>query len=219
VTDLLCLPGLGLEPSAWRGAVEMSATVRSLPAYGARPGWTDDLRPAVLGDQVAQRLSRRPVLLGHSASCQVVARAAVASPEQVRAVVLVGPTTDPRAASWRALAGRWLRTAVWERPWQVPFLVRSYARTGPVWMVRAMEAARHEDIRADLCRVSAPVLVVRGRHDRICPEDWAEELARTGPPGSAALTLPHGGHMVPLTHGPAVASAVLEWLDGLPRPL
>jgi pimeloyl-ACP methyl ester carboxylesterase len=208
VTDLLCLPGLGLEPSAWRGAVDMSASVGSLPAYGARPGWTDDLRPAVLGDQVAQRLSRRTVLLGHSASCQVVARAAAASPEQVRAVVLVGPTTDPRAASWRALAGRWLRTAVRERPWQVPFLVRSYARTGPVWMWRAMEAARHEDIRADLCRVTAPVLVVRGRHDRICPEDWAHEVVAAAPAGSRMVSLDEGAHMVPLTHGEMLAAAV-----------
>jgi hypothetical protein len=31
-------------------------------------------------------------------------------------LVLVGPTTDPRAARWPALAVRWLRTAPWERP-------------------------------------------------------------------------------------------------------
>jgi pimeloyl-ACP methyl ester carboxylesterase len=53
----------------------------------------------------------RAVLLGHSASCQIVVQAAVRDPHRVTALVLVGPTTDPRARSWLGLAGRWLRTA------------------------------------------------------------------------------------------------------------
>jgi pimeloyl-ACP methyl ester carboxylesterase len=212
----MCLPGLGLDESAWRAADRMGATVRMLPGYGLRPGRDDDLRPSALGARLALDLRAPTVLAGHSASSQVVAHAAVIAPERVRAVVLVGPTTDPRAATWPRLAGRWLRTAAREDPTQVPLLARSYGRTGLLWMRRAMEAARQEDIRQDLRRLQAPVLVVRGRGDRICPADWAGGLVSLAPPGSCLVTLPAGAHMVPLTHGNLLAEVVARWLDSLP---
>jgi pimeloyl-ACP methyl ester carboxylesterase len=184
-----------------------------LPAYGRRPRHGEDLRPTALGARLAGQLPRRTVLVGHSASCQVVARAAALAPDRVSALVLVGPTTDPAAATWPRLVERWLRTAARETPRQVPFLARTYTRTGLGWMRRAMEAARHEDVRADLRAVRCPVLVVRGRYDRICPEDWARELVSIAPAGSRGASLPRGGHMVPLTHGALVASVVGHHLE------
>lgn len=213
---LVCVPGLGLGPAEWRTTssvlrarsdVQVSA-LPQLPGYGRRPRRGEDLRPTALGARLAGYLPRRTVLIGHSASCQVVARAAALAPDRVSAIVLVGPTTDPEAASWPRLVERWLRTAASETPRQVPFLARTYARTGLVWMRRAMEAARHEDVRADVRALRCPVLVVRGRHDRICPEDWARELVSIAPAGSRGASLPRGGHMVPLTHGALVASVV-----------
>jgi len=214
---VVAVPGLGLDTGEWRTvsrrllrerpALDVAA-VAPLPGYGRRPVPGEDLRPSVQGARLAEHLRGPSVLVGHSASCQVVARAAALAPDRVGALVLVGPTTDPAAASWPRLAQRWLRTAVWERPGQVPLLARSYTRTGLGWMRRTMEAARHEDIRDDLRAVRCPVLVVRGRHDRICPERWAHELVDLSPAGSRAVTLRRGGHMVPLTEGAAVASAV-----------
>lgn len=219
------VPGLGLDEREWSAAAQAVSsrlgagrpTLRGLPGYGLRPSRGDDLAPRALGDRLTDGLGPRTVLLGHSASCQVVAHAATLAPHRVVGLVLVGPTTDPRAATWPRLAGRWLRTASHERPSQVPFLVRSYARIGLGWMGRAMDAARHEDVRADVREVRCPVLVVRGRHDRICPDDWARHLASLGPQGSRAVTLPRGGHMVPLTHGDDVATAVVGWLADLRR--
>jgi pimeloyl-ACP methyl ester carboxylesterase len=220
-----CVPGLGLDAQEWGAAAHAvsarlgarGTTLRPVPGYGLRPSRDDDLSPRALGARLDRGLGRRTVLLGHSASCQVVAHAAALAPHRVAALVLVGPTTDPRAATWPRLAGRWLRTASHERPSQVPFLVRSYARTGLGWMARTMDAARREDLRADLREVRCPVLVVRGRHDRICPDDWARDLASLGPHGSRAVTLPRGGHMVPLTHGGDVATAVADWLADMSR--
>jgi pimeloyl-ACP methyl ester carboxylesterase len=220
---LVCVPGLGLETTEWRSVARSlgrllgtDVVAQALPGYGVRPVAGEDLGPAALGTRLAIDLPHRTVLVGHSASCQLVARAAAVVPGRVAAVVLVGPTTDPRAASWPRLTARWLRTAVRERPWQVPLLARSYARTGLLWMRRAMEVARHHDIRRDLCRLTAPVLVVRGQHDRISTSDWVGELASLAPAGSAAATLPAGGHMVPITHGDLLAEAIAGWLDGLP---
>ncbi len=221
---LVCVPGLGLEAAEWRttsdalrrrGIVDEVA-VRPLPGYGQRPRRGEDLRPSALGARLAAGLRGPAVLVGHSASCQVVGRAAALAPDQVAGLVLVGPTTDPRARTWPRLVARWLRTAARERPGQVPFLARSYPHVGLVGMRRAMEAARHQDIRVDLGAVRCPVLVVRGRHDRICPERWSRDLVAVAPPGSRAVTLPRGAHMVPLTHGEVLAETLADWLATLP---
>jgi pimeloyl-ACP methyl ester carboxylesterase len=122
--------------------------------------------------------------------------------------VLVGPSTDPRAAGWAGLAGRWLRTALHERPDQLPWLVRDYTHSGLPAMKRAMDAARRDRIDRVLPGLSCPVLVVRGRHDRISPADWVADLAALAPAGRVR-TLPAGAHMVPLTH-PGLLAPVLR---------
>jgi pimeloyl-ACP methyl ester carboxylesterase len=69
-------------------------------------------------------------------------------------------------------------------------------------MARAMDLARREDVRATLAGVAAPVLVVRGSQDRICPADWAASVA------PRVVTLAGGAHMVPSTHGGQLAAAI-----------
>jgi pimeloyl-ACP methyl ester carboxylesterase len=151
------------------------------------------------------------VLVGHSASCPIVVEAAVRAPDRVAALVLVGPTTDPRAATWPGLVRRWLRTAVHERPGQVPLLVRAYARTGLGSMERGMDAARRHRLDHVLAAVRCPVLVVRGPHDALCPADWAATLAAATPRGRVE-TLPAGAHMVPITHADALAARIASFL-------
>lgn len=116
------------------------------------------------------------------------------------------------------LLGRWLATARRETPRQLPTLVRSYQRTGLCTMARCMHAARHDPIRVPLSAAGLPTLVVRGLHDRIAPEDWAVAVARSGGPGSRAVTLRAGAHMVPLTHGELVAAHLRPFLDELSQP-
>ncbi|MBC9735571.1 alpha/beta fold hydrolase [Nocardioides marmotae] len=212
------MPGLGLRPTAWEPTLEAlgrpSRTVL-LPGYGVRRRRGEEVAPAALGRALVDRLEAADgpvVLLGHSAGAQVAAHAAALAADRVVGLVLVGPSTDPRARSWPALLGRWLRTAGHEPPRQLPVLAWSYARTGPLHGVRTMEAARHDDLQRTLGGVRCPVLVLRGPHDRICPADWAERLVAAAPAGSRTETLPVGAHMVPLTHGPQVAAAVAAYL-------
>jgi pimeloyl-ACP methyl ester carboxylesterase len=111
------------------------------------------------------------------------------------------------------MAGQWLATARHEDPRQVPLLVRLYLRTGPGTMARAMDAARKDRIQDGLRRVRCPVLVLRGRHDRICTPAWAGAVA-----GAAALgttrSLPAGAHMVPITHASLAAREIDGFLRG-----
>jgi pimeloyl-ACP methyl ester carboxylesterase len=192
--------------------------VATLPGYGVPAAADDDLCPAALAERLDPLLVGAgvpAVLVGHSASCQVVVHAARCWPGRVGGIVLIGPTTDPRARSWPRLARRWLATAGHEDPRQIPALVRQYRRTGLRSMRRAMDAARHDRIDLTLRATGCPVLVLRGPHDRICPATWAEELSTVRSAGvwSAAVTLPRGGHMVPQTRGRSVAGEILGFLD------
>ena len=212
--SLLLLPGLGLGAEAWEPTVRhlhassafRRITVLPLPGYGMPARRHDDLAPATLAQAVSDHLEGGglTVLAGHSASCQVAAHAAARADGSVCGLALVGPTTDPHARGWAPLARRWLATARHEHPDQVPSLSRQYHRTTLGSMAQAMNAARYDDIQHTLREVHCPVLVVRGIHDRICPADWTAALAPT-------VTLPVGGHMLPLTHAAHVAD-VLEAL-------
>lgn len=208
---LRVVPGLGLDARSWAPTLRhlsCAAEVTLLPGYGLRAGPDAELSPAALAASVIGRAAAgsRGVLVGHSSGCQVAARVACAAPALVSGLVLVGPTTDPRAQGWRQLAQRWLRTAAHEDPRQLPVLLRQYADTGLQVMARAMAAARLDPIQDVLAAVECPVLVVRGAHDRICPEDWAASLGR-------CETLTGGGHMVPWTHGRAVARCVERFFE------
>lgn len=216
--QLVAVPGLGLSAAVPRHTLErlaLPSQVVELPGFGLPAPRGTALAPPELAELLLARLDALPaggaVLFGHSASCQIVAEAAERAPARVAGLVLVGPTTDPRARSWPALAARWLRTAGHERPGQLPRLVHDYARTGLGPMVRGMGAARRHRIDRTLAAVACPVLVVRGRRDRIAPADWTTALAAATPHGRTR-TLPAGGHMVPITHPAALAAVIEEFL-------
>src|SRR5687768_4150819 len=147
------------------------------------------------------------VLVGHSQSCQVVAAAAL--DPRVRAVVLLGPTTDPRMRGPWVLAWRWLRTAVRE-PWaQVPLVAAQWWRTGPRAMRALWRATAPDRIDERLAGVGVPVVVVRGTRDRLCPPDWAARVAAAAPKGRLA-EIDGAAHMTVQTHPDAVAALLLN---------
>lgn len=217
VVPVVAVPGLGLSVAVVRRALDrltgVDRGVVLLPAFGCRAPRGTDATPASLANLLLTELpADRAVLVGHSASCQVVTEVARRAPDRVAALVLVGPTTDPRAATWPALIRRWLRTAAHERPGQIPLLVDAYARTGLVSMARGMDAARQHRVDHTLAHVACPVLVVRGRNDAICPAGWAAALAATAR-HATAVTLPAGAHMVPITHPDALATRIAAFVD------
>jgi pimeloyl-ACP methyl ester carboxylesterase len=216
---VVAVPGLGLSVAVARRALDrlpgFASAVVLLPAFGRRAPRDADPAPGPLASLLLADLplDGQVVLIGHSASCPIVTEVACRAPERVAGLVLIGPTTDPRAASWPALVRCWLRTAVHERPGQLPLLVRAYAHTGLVSMARGMDLSRHYRLDRAIGDVACPVLVVRGRHDAICPAEWAAAVAAAAPQGTAE-TLPAGAHMVPVTHPDALATLITAFVDG-----
>ncbi len=199
---LVLVPGLGLDRrSSARLRARVDADVVLLPGMGLRgPVPTLD----GLADRLRAALGTGPVVLvGHSQSCQVVAAAAV--DPRVAAVVLLGPTTDPRLRSVRGLAARWLATA-WAEPWwQGPLVLAQWLTTGPRAMAALWRRAAPDPVAARLREVAVPVTVVRGSRDRLCSAPFAAAVAAAAPRGEL-VELPGGVHMTVQTHPDAVAA-------------
>jgi pimeloyl-ACP methyl ester carboxylesterase len=200
---IVLVPGLGLDHRSWaRVRRRVPADVVPLPGMGRRaPVPSID----ALAGLLRARMGEGPVVLvGHSQSCQVVA-AAAPDDERVVAVVLLGPTTDPRLRSPWGLAAHWLATALREPPWQYPLVLAQWLRTGPRAMAALWRVAAPDRVDARLRRVRVPVTVVRGTRDALCPAAWARTLVAAAPHGRL-VELPRAAHMTPLTRPDAVAA-------------
>lgn len=227
---VLMVPGLGLGTESWTplldsleesGRLDGALTTTALVSgYGHPRGLDDSLAPDVLARGILDRGDVGPasLVIALSAGCQVAVRIARRAPDGVIGLVLIGPTTDPRAVTWPRLMHRWLRTARFEPLHQIPVLLRQYWRTGPSTMVRAMNQARRDRIDADLPHVNCPVLIIRGAHDHISPEDWTQTLERLLETSSEvtpireSVTLSSGAHIIPYTHADAVARIIIDFL-------
>jgi pimeloyl-ACP methyl ester carboxylesterase len=215
---VVAVPGLGLDERSWSGVLDrlrpdLPATVVRLPGMGRRaPVPTVD----ALAADVRARLGDGPVVLvGHSQSCQVVA--AVAERDaRVVAVVLLGPTTDPRLRRPGGLVTAWLRTAVREPVPQMPRIVAQWLRTGPAAMRALWRRAAPDRIELRLPGVAVPVTVVRGTRDALCSAPWAAALAVAAPHGRL-VELPGAAHMTPQTHPAAVVAVLRDEIGDLAR--
>ncbi|MCZ2821115.1 alpha/beta hydrolase [Modestobacter sp. VKM Ac-2977] len=198
----VCVPGLGLDERSWARVLRRTrGVVVRLPGMGVR-GPVGTL-PELTEQLLAALGPGRCVLVAHSQSCQVVA-AAAAWDARVVGLLLLGPTTDPRMRRMPVLAGRWVRTAVREQWWQVPFIVAQWLRTGPRDMTALWRRTAPDPIDERLRRVGVPVVVVRGERDALCPRDWAVRLAGSASRGRF-VELPGAAHMTPQTRPDQVA--------------
>ncbi|WP_448627564.1 alpha/beta fold hydrolase [Geodermatophilus sp. URMC 64] len=208
---IVLVPGLGLDArSSARLRRRVPADVVLLPGMG-RSGPVPSVDE--LAGQLRARLGEGPVVLvGHSQSCQVVV--AAADDDRVAAVVLLGPTTDPRLRTGWVLARWWLRNVLREPPWQFPLVLAQWLRTGPRAMAALWRSASPDRIDGRLRSVGVPVTVLRGARDGLCPADWARRVAGAAPCGRL-VEVPGAAHMAVQTHPVAVA-AVLRPLLGMP---
>jgi pimeloyl-ACP methyl ester carboxylesterase len=212
VPDLVVVPGLGvlgyLLPFVRACASWARVHLLDVPGFGAPATCRLPADLPSLGEVVAGWLDAVPprpvVLLGHSTGAQVALRAAAAAPATVRALVLAGPTFPPEARRPLPVARRALRTAPHEEPGELlavlPYWLRG-ARRLPQ-LVRSGLEDRPEQRVGEVC---APVLVLRGRADHLCPQPWVERLAEAA--GGRLEVLP-GGHNFPYSWPDTTSSLV-----------
>ena len=142
----------------WIGSPGLAGTVVLLPAFGRRAPRGTPIAPGRLAPPAPRRLptDSRVVLVGHSASCQIVAEAAVRRPDASppSSSSARPPTRRPRPGPRSSAAG--CAPPRTSGPGQIPLLVHAYARTGLVSMARGMDAARHHRLDAHAGRRALP---------------------------------------------------------------
>lgn len=219
--DVVLVHGLGTSAATFRRLVPhllpaASVHMLELPGFARLPRPDGSLPIADLARLVTSWLERagieRPVLLGHSMGTQVVAEAAVGTPALASGLVLVGPTVDVTARTAPGQLVRLVRSAVHEPPRSGAVVLRGYLECGPRWYLAELRHMLEHPLEDRLPLVDAPVLVVRGEHDRVAPAPWVEQLARLAPHGRA-VTVPGAAHAAMHSHAHAVADLVRAHLE------
>jgi 2-hydroxy-6-oxonona-2,4-dienedioate hydrolase len=189
-----------------------------LPGYGRsdRPAGRDLTVPE-LADALLDWMGRvgldRPHLLGNSFGCQVIADLAARYPDRVGRLVLQGPTFDPAARSaWRQ-ALRWLAVVPFERFSEGPVLLRDLWDLGPCRAIDMIRKGLDDRIEANLPRVTAPTLVVRGTRDVIVPQRWAEEATRLLPSGRL-MAIEGAAHTINYSQPARLVEVIWPFLTG-----
>lgn len=164
---------------------------------------------------------------------------------RVRAAVLLAPLPPclPRAADNpsgidRGVLGEFISQISADRPAATKtFLDRSYnidllggvQVSDQAWQnsfhvaIRASAAAASgcaaawlEDFRGDLARITVPVLVIQGTHDRITPPDVTGNRLPGLLRGAQHVVIPDGPHAIIWTHADQVNQALLDFIGALP---
>ncbi len=196
--------------------------VLELPGFGrsSRPPHALSMREHAdwLQDWMQARDVNECHLVGHSMGCQVAAHLALLEPARVRTLTLIGPTIDVYARVRSRQIFRLVRDLRKER---LPVLWRALAdglRAGVIRTWQTSSAMLADPLEAQLARVTARTLLLRGAHDSIAPERWLKTAAQYVSTGQWQ-TLPLGAHCVQYSAPELTASAILAWTDQISAPI
>lgn len=89
----------------------------------------------------------------------------------------------------------------------LPYYLRGVRR-----LPQLLHSALQDQPEHGVPRLQVPLLVLRGQHDRLCPQPWAQQLADLAPDGR--LVVVPGGHNTTWTHPAQTAKALREPADG-----
>ena len=205
-----------LIPTAQRLAPDYDIAAPDLPGFGLSghpdrvldvPGLADALAAWMRAARIA-----RAALLGNSFGCQIIADLAARYPELVERVVLQGPTIPPeeRTVFWQIV--RWRQNGAREPSSLTPIVLHDYWDCGLSGLFQTFRFALQDRIEEKLPQIEVPALVVRGGRDPMCPQHWAEWVARLLPQGRLKV-IPGGPHTLVYTMPLELVRVVRPFLD------
>lgn len=186
-----------------------------LPGFGKSGRPSRILTIPELADALAEWIKatgiQSPVLIGNSMGAQVIVDLSVRHRSCLSAAVLVGPTIDPEARRMFTQIGRLLADVPREPPGLYGIAVTDYLRAGVARCLRTLRHALDDPITEKLPAMQVPVLVVRGEHDPIVPQEWTERAVKLIPIADC-MTIPGAAHAVNFSAPEALVKVVLHFL-------
>jgi 2-hydroxy-6-oxonona-2,4-dienedioate hydrolase len=200
---------LALAPLCPVGAVD-------LPGYGDSAKPRTFLRIDGLADALVAWMDALGLQsahwIGNSFGCQILADLALRHPDRVNRLVLQGPTVNPQARTVRQQLMGLLRNSRRESPGLGWITLTDYRKAGLRRAWATVRLALEDRIEDRLPGIVAPTLVVRGEHDPIVPQSWAEQVTRLLPKGELRV-LAGLGHTVNYTAPREFVAALRPFLD------
>jgi 2-hydroxy-6-oxonona-2,4-dienedioate hydrolase len=186
-----------------------------LPGFGRsqKPPKTlgiDGLADALAGCLDALGLER-PAFVANSMGCQLVTELAVAVPERVGPLTLIGPTVDPEQRRARRQLRRALSESVREPLPLLSLAARDGLAMGPVALLATARSVLADRIEERLPLIDQPTLVVRGDRDQFVSRRWGERVTTLLPRGRLVV-VPGEPHAVHFTRPDLVSRLVRELL-------
>lgn len=202
--------------------------------YATLDGYAHDL-VEVIGAVGA----RHAIVVGHSVSAMISLLAVARAPERIGALVMIGPSPrylddastgyvggfdksdidglldmmDHNFMGWAgALAPMVMGNA--ERPELTAELQASFCSTDPLVAKCFARATFYADNRADLGKVSLPVLVMQVRDDAVAPQSVGRYV-HEHQPGSEHVLIDATGHCPHMSHPQLTADAMRPFLERL----
>jgi 2-hydroxy-6-oxonona-2,4-dienedioate hydrolase len=222
---VILVHGLGvssryLMPTAARLAPQRTVYAPDLPGFGLSRRPPRALNLSELSDVLCHWMELlaidRAALLANSIGCQIIVDLALRRPEMVEHLVLVSPTVDKAARTvWRSFL-RLLLDVPHERLSLAFIALFDYLRAGLGRTAQTFGYAIQDEVEKRLPGVRQSTLVVRGQHDPVVPQSWAEEVSRLLPAGH--LVVIKGAAHAVNHHAPAeLAHVVLEFIKQNPE--
>lgn len=201
---------------------DFNVYIPDLPGFGRSVKPSHILNTHELAESLAAwiRLMRlpKPILIGNSYGCQIIAELAANHPDILSAAILQGPTTNPKDRSFIREIIVWRRGKRQEPGGMSPIARRDYIRCGLRRLVRTYRNSLDDKIEDKLPRIPVPTLVIRGTIDSIIPQEWAEQVTNLLPRGQLAL-IEGAPHSINFTHPREFARVAKKFIRSLAEPL
>lgn len=233
-------PSLGTSTILWEDVVPALAadhrvTAWDLPGHGASVATADAFTVAELADAVAEGISDlgqgRPILYaGVSLGGAVGLTLALRHPALVsRAAIIASGAMLGEPAGWHDRAAqvraqstssvliqsaqRWFAPdSIARRPELSGRLLHALQDADDESYARCCEALGGYDVRAELGRITAPVLAVWGSFDQVAPEPKAVEIA-DGVADGRVVEIADAAHLPPAEQPDAVAALLHDFFE------
>lgn len=188
------------------------------------PGFGGIRRPAspVSVNELAECVSRAmsdanvesAIVIGHSMGAQIALELALIVPRRVDALVLIGPVVNPRRHTLLQQGLALAHDSALEPLATKLRVSRDYLSCGAAWfLTEAREMMRYRT-HAEVARLQAPLLVIRGEHDVIAPADWCEWLGIRGGAGPTRSVAGHRHVVIHTAPGPT-ADLIAEFASSV----
>lgn len=210
------LSGRYMVPTARLLAQDFPVYVPDIPGYGDSEDPGEVLNIPQMSDWLVAWMDaiglERASFLGNSFGCQVIVDLAMRYPERVDRLILQGPTTPPdeRSTFWQFI--RWRQNEPYNPEMLGEVTAPEYGKAGLWRMIRSYVFQVTDPVEEKVRHIEAPTLVVRGEHDPITHQAFAEMLARRLPRGEL-LILPDVAHTLVFTAPGPLAEVTRRFME------